>query len=382
MKRSYKFRLYPTKEQADSLNFLLEQGRLLYNAALQERRDAWQFQKVSINYYHQANQLKDIRQDDPDGLGKLNYSACQQFLRRLDKAFKSFFRRCKLGQKPGFPRFKGKGWFSSLAFCYGDGLRLENDRLYVQNVGHIRIFQHRPIPNDSIIKQVIIKQDRLNNWYVIFQIELPDVAVVPNGKPEVGVDMGLEFFASLSTGEQIDNPRWFRTSEEKLATTQRKRSRTKKGSKRNKQLRYLVAKQHQHIANQRRDFQHKLSHRLVSEFGFIAVEDLNIKGLCRSHVSKSMGDAAWAQFIAMLSYKAWSAGSEVVEVDPRHTSQICPECGCIAKKSLSDRVHDCPHCGYVVPRDVAASQVILARGKAGTLPPRKGLLPQQWVVES
>jgi len=382
MKRSYKFRLYPTKEQTDSLNFLLEQGRLLYNAALQERRDNWQFQKVSVNYYHQANQLKEIRQEDPDGLGKLNYSACQQILRRLDKAFSSFFRRIKTGQKAGYPRFKGIGWFSSLEFRYGDGLRLENGRLYIQNVGHIRIFQHRSIPDNGVIKQAIIKRDKLDNWYVTFQIELPDVAVVPNDEPEVGIDMGLEFFASLSTGEQIDNPRWFRASEEKLALTQHKRSRTKRGSKRNRQLRYSIAKQHRLIANQRRDFQHKLSHRLVNEFGFIAVEDLNVNGLCRSHVSKSMGDAAWAQFLSMLDYKAWSAGSQVVRVDPRYTSQICPECGCLVQKALSDRIHHCPHCGYAVPRDVAASQVILARGKARTVPPRKGHLLQQQVVGS
>jgi len=382
MKRSYKFRLYPTKEQTDNLNLLLEQGRLLYDAALQERRDNWQFQKVSVNYYHQANQLRDIRQEDPDGLGKLNYSACQQVLRRLDKAYKSFFRRVKAGQKAGYPRFKGIGWFSSLEFRYGDGLRLENDKLYIQNVGHVRIFQHRPIPDNGVIKQAVIKRDRLDNWYVIFQIELPDVAVGDNGKPEVGIDMGLEFFASLSTGEQIDNPRWLRTSEEKLAITQRKRSRTKPGSKRNKQLRLLFAKQHQHIANQRRDFQHKLSHRLVNEFSLIAVEDLNINGLCRSHVSKSMADAAWAQFIAMLDYKACNAGSRVAEVDPWRSSQICPECGCLVQKSLSDRIHRCPHCGYTVPRDVAAAQVILTRGRARTVPPRKGYLLQQQVVGS
>lgn len=372
MYRSYKFRLYPTKIQTDSLNFLLAQGRLLYNAALQERRDAWRYHKVFVNYYHQANQLKDIRQDDPDGVGKLNHSACQQVLRRLDKAFKSFFRRCKRGEKPGFPRFKGKGWFSSLQFVYKDGLRLKNDKLYIQNVGHIRIFQHRPLPEEASVKQAVVKRDRLDHWYIIFQVELPNAAVALNGKSPIGIDMGLEYFTTLSTGEQVDNPRWFRKAEEKLAVTQRKRSRTPKGSRRNRHLRQLITKQHQHIANQRRDFQHKLSHRLVNEFGLIAVEDLNIKGLCRSRVSKSMGDAAWSQFIAMIHYKASSAGCEVVMVDARQTSQCCPECGCIVQKSLSDRIHDCPQCGYVVPRDVAAAQVILNRGIARTERLRQG----------
>jgi len=334
---------------------------------------------VSIRYTDQANQLKEIRSFDPD-VAWCNYSSLQQTLRRLDKAFQAFFRRLKAGEKPGYPRFKGKGWFKSVCYVYGDGIKLREGRLYVQNVGLIRLFHHRPIPDGGGIKMATLKRDRVGNWYVIFQVELPEVEFVPNGKPEVGLDMGLEYFVSLSTGEQIENPRWFREAEEKLAVLQCQRSRCKRGSRRYRELTRQIAKRHQHIANRRREFQHKLSCRVVDEFGLIFREDLHVKGLCRSHVSKSMGDAGWAQFLMMLDYKAERAGSQVIGVDPNGTSQVCPMCGCLVPKSLSDREHICPHCGYIAPRDVASAQVILIRGRlalseaqgARTGPPRKG----------
>ena len=370
MIRSYRFRLYPNTQQRRALDRILEIHRQLYNAALQERSEAWKRCHISIGYTDQANQLKDIRQFDDDAAW-LNYSSTQQTLRRLDKAFEAFFRRVKNGEKAGYPRFKGKRWFKSVCYVYGDGIRLRNGRLYIQNIGEVRVFQHRPIPEDGQIKMGVLKRDRVGNWYVIFQIELPDVEFVPNGKPAVGVDMGLEYFASLSTGEQVENPRWFQEAEERLAGLQRQRSRCKRGSRRYRELTRQIAGLHQDVANRRRDFQHKLSHRLVSEFGLIAHEDLTVNGLCRSRVSKSMADAAWAQFLMMLDYKAASAGSQVIGVDPNGTSQLCPRCGCAVAKSLSDRWHICPHCGYVAPRDVASAQVILNRGRARTGPPRK-----------
>jgi putative transposase len=188
--------------------------------------------------------------------------------------------------------------------------------------------------------------------------------------------MGLIHFATLSTGEMIENSRWFRESEEELAQLQRKRARCKPGSRRHRELSRQIRRLHEHIANQRRDFQHKLSARLVREYGLIAVEDLNVKGLCRSHVSKSMGDAAWAQFLHMLAYKAGRAGTLVVGIDPNGTTQICSgtDCGRVVPKTLSERQHTCPHCGLTAPRDVNAALNILARGRARTEPPHKGFL--------
>ena len=373
MNRSYKFRLYPTPRQDEGFNRLLEIHRQVYNDALQERRDAWRQCDVSISYTDQANQLKEIRAFDPD-VAWCNYSSLQQTLRRLHKAFEAFFRRVKAGEKPGYPRFKGKGWFKSVCYVYGDGIKLKDGRLYVQNVGLVRLFQHRPIPDDGIIKMAVLKRDRLGNWYVVFQVELPDPDVSLRASPAVGLDMGLTHFATLSTGQQIENPRWFRQSEEKIALLQRKRARCKRGSKRYRELSRQLRRQHAKVAAQRRDFQHKLSTRLVREYGLISVEDLNISGLCRSHVAKSMGDAGWAQFLNMLEYKAVSAGTLVAGVDPNGTTQRCSGCGRVVPKTLSERQHACPHCGFTASRDVNAALNILSLARARTGPPRKGSL--------
>ena len=356
---SYKFRLYPNNEQRQAMNRILEIHRQLYNAALQERREAWQKCKISLYYSDQANQLKELRKFDEDAAW-LNYSSIQQTLRRLDKAFQAFFRRVKAGEKPGYPRFKGGGWFKSVCYVYGDGIRLKEGRLYIQNVGLVRLFQHRSIPDDAKIKMVVLKRDNLGNWYASFQLELPDHDVIG---PDIGIDMGLLSFATLSTGEHIDNPRWFRASEEKLAVLQCRRARCKRDSCKYRELTRLIRRLHEYIANQRRDFHHKVSTELVRRYRFIAVEDLNINGLCRSHVAKSMGDAGWGYFLAMLSYKAENAGKAVIKISPNYTSQACSGCGCIVQKSLSERLHICPHCDLMLDRDHNAALNILSRGQ-------------------
>ena len=373
---SYKFRLYPNSSQRLALEHILEIHRQVYNAALEERRHAWKRCGVSIRYVSQANQLKDIRSFDDDVVW-CNYSSLQQTLRRLDKAFQAFFRRVKAGETPGYPRFKGRGWFKSVCYVYDDGVRLKDGRVYIQNVGLVRLFQHRPIPDDGTIKMAILKRDRVGNWYVVFQVELPDVDIPLRDGPAVGIDMGLTHFATLSTGEMIENPRWFREAEGQLALLQRKRARHKRGSRRYRELSRQIRRLHEQVANKRRDFQHRLSARLVAEHALIAVEDLNVKGLCRSHVSKSIGDAAWAQFLSMMEYKAAKAGTLFVRINPNGTTQNCSVCGRHVPKTLSERQHTCPHCGFTAPRDVNAALNILDRGRARTEPPRKGFLVPQ-----
>lgn len=367
---SYSYRLYPNPVQRQLLDRILWVHRGLYNDALTERRLAWEKQRKSITYAHQANQLKTIRQFDED-VAWVNFSSVQQTLRRLDKTFQAFFRRIKAGEKPGYPRYKGRRWFNSVCYVYHDGLRLSGERLYIQRVGEVRMFQHRPLPEDGKPKMVVIKRDRCDNWYAVFQVELPDVEPLDMPLTTVGIDMGLMSFVALSNGEEIDNPRWFRAGEERLARLQKLRSRCKQRSNRYAELSRLIRKHHQQMANRRKDFHHKLSRELVTRFPLVFVEDLNIKGLAKSHVSKSMADAGWAQFLFYLHYKAASAGGASIEVAAYGTSQACPACGCVVEKSLGVRVHHCSHCGYVAPRDVAAAQVILKRGLARTEPGRK-----------
>ncbi|MCC6167926.1 MAG: transposase [Caldilineaceae bacterium] len=367
---SYKYRLYPTDTQRQLLERTLEIHRRLYNDALTERRLAWDRRRVAIRYMDQAAQLKAIRAFDEDAAWA-NYTSVQQTLRRLQKSFDGFFRRIKTDEKSGYPRYKGRGWFKSVTYVYGDGCRLVDGRLYVQRIGSVRLFQHRPLPDGATVKQVVLKRDGAANWYAVLQLEATDAEVMASASGSVGIDMGLEHFASLSNGEQIANPRWLRAAEPKLATLQRMRARTTRGSRRNRELKRQITRHHERTANRRRDFQHKTSRALVNRFDTLYVEALNVKGLARSHVSKSIADAGWSQFLAFLAYKAENAGGQVVEVDARGTSRLCPECGCRVEKSLAVRVHTCPHCGYVAPRDVAAAQVIAQRGSGRTDQRRK-----------
>ena len=368
MIRSYKYRLYPNKRQIEYLSRMLDAYRRLYNAALQERKEAWECRGVCIKYTHQANQLKKIRQDNPE-LARYSYSAAQQVLRRLDKAFKAFFRRVKNGEKPGYPRFKSQSRFKSVPFVFGDGATLKSQRLKIKGVGAIKVKWHRPIPGNATIKQVVVKRSNDGKWYAVFQIELPDPEPGLHPGSAVGIDLGLNSLIATSDGNIVESPRHFRRTEARLRRQQRRVSRRGKGSKRWRKAVQQIAKTHEKIANQRRDLHHKLSRWLVDNYSLIVFEDLNITGMAQSRFSKSILDAGWGQLIRFVSFKAEEAGSTVAVVDPHNTSQVCSRCGCLVKKNLSVRVHHCPHCGLVLDRDVNAARNILQRALT---PPGRG----------
>jgi putative transposase len=369
IKRSYQYRLYPNKAQTEALLRILEIHRQLYNAALQERREAWRKCRVSISYIDQANQIKELRTFDEDAAW-LNYTSIQQTLRRLDKAFCAFFRRSRMGEKPGYPRFKNRKRFRSVEYRFGDGAALRNGRLRVQNVGLVKIKLHRPIPPDAKIKAAVITRRGDGKWYATFQLKLPNPSPDPHSGMAVGIDLGVNpSLVALSNGETIDAPRFLRRSETRLAKAQRITSRRCKGSQRWHKGNRQVAQLHRHIANQRRDQAHKLSRRLTDTFSFIAVENLNITGMIKNHcLAKSISDAGWSQLLQFLAYKAESAGSQVVAVDPYNTSQVCSACGRLVPKDLSVRWHDCSHCGLSLDRDVNAARNILNKALARTGP--------------
>lgn len=356
---SYQYKLYPNKTQDPIMNAMLEVHRELYNAALAERREAWKKSKISISFFDQTNQIKDIRVLRPD-LERFGFGVAKNTLRRLDKAFSKFFRRIKLQKTPGYPRFKSRNQFRSVSFIYGNGASLADNKLKLKGVGRIKIKLHRPLPEGATIKAVVIKRDVDDHWYATFQIELPDPQPAQHDGPPVGVDLGVTTLAALSTGELIQAPRHFRKAQGKLRRQQRRSARRKKFSKRWRKAQHQVAKTHRRIARQRKDFAHKVSRRLVDEFSLIAVEDLNIGGMAKGMFAKSITDAGWSELLHNITYKAESAGSVVVKVDRRYTSQLCSGCGCIVKKSLSVRVHRC-ECGVVLNRDHNAALNILQR---------------------
>jgi putative transposase len=355
----YKFKIFPTKSQETKLVNTLDLCRELYNAALQERRDAWKMAKKSINFYDQQNQLPEIKEVRTD-LKNINAQVLQDVLRRADKTFQAFFKRVKIGVKAGFPRFKGRNRYDSFTYPQ-TGWSIKNNRFVLHNFGEFRINFHREVIGK--VKTCTIRRDGLN-WFVCFSVEYEFEQPAHIG-PVVGIDVGLENFANFSNGEQVANPRLFRKSEKHLAKVQRKASKLKHLPRYDRSkiiAKRSVTRAYRKVKNQRLDFAHKLSHKLSNTYSLIAVEDLNIKGLASGMLAKSVRDAGWSMFINMLSYKVENTGSKLIKVDPRYTSQTCPDCGNIRKKDLSERWHSCD-CGSSMHRDVAAAKVILARGQ-------------------
>ena len=357
MHKTFKYLLYPNRSQAHLLEGQLAEACRLYNGALQERRDAWRMRRVSLNYYTQANQLKEIR--SAGNLGLANYSACQDILRRVDKSCQGFFRRVKAGANPGFPRFKSARRFDSFTFpAYGDGCRLrDSGRLYIQEIGELKVKLHRPIKGK--VKTLSLKREA-DRWYACFSVECDRIPLPPSTEA-VGIDLGLTAFAVQHDGTQIPNLRPHRTAQATLRTSQRRVARRKRGGNgRRKAVRHLQ-KAHVHVRNQRANFQHQVSRSLVDRFGLICVENLNVKGLARGMLAKGVHDAGWTSFLDKLAYKAEEAGRLFVKVDPRGTSQRCP-CGHSVPKALEDRWHHCHGCGLSVSRDQASAMEILRLG--------------------
>ena len=356
MRLTYKYRIYPTAPQVAFLDNELRDAASLYNAALEERIGAWKVCRKSINYYDQASQLKAMR---ADGCLKLaNFSCCQDVLRRVDKTFKAFFARVKRGDKAGFPRYRSFRRYGSITFpSYGDGCRLlDTGKIRVQGAGHIKVNLHRPL--EGTVKTVTVKREA-GRWFACFSVER-GAKPLPVSLEQVGIDVGLTTFAVLSNGAEIENPRYYRSAEARLRRCQRKVARRKKGSNRRRKAVRLLQRAHIHVVNQRSGFQHKEARKIVNRFGVIAVEDLNVKGLAGGMLAKSVHDAGWSQFLNFLAYKAAYAGRELIQVDPRGTSQTCV-CEASVPKNLSDRWHHCVTCGLSAGRDHVSAQVILQR---------------------
>lgn len=356
MRKSFKYRLFTNKTQEAKLDGLFNSARFLYNCALEQRIVCYKQWRKFINYYDQANSLKEVRSFD-EGIAQLNFSASQNILRQLDKAFQAFFRRIKQGKKPGFPRFKGKDRFRSITFpTYGDGIKLKNSKLYIQNIGHIRIKLHRNL--EGVIKTVTIKRQN-ERFYASFSCNEVPQNILPTSTKEIGIDVGIKSFAVMSDGQMIDNPKYLKQSETKLKEIQSQYSK-----KRSKTLKRKLCRLHEKISNQRKDFQHKLSRKIVDKFGFVFIEKLQPKQMVKNNfkvLNKYINDAAWSQFFNFLSYKAENAGRKLVKVNPKNTTQACSKCGQIVKKDLSVRAHKCS-CGLEISRDLNAAYNIYRLG--------------------
>jgi putative transposase len=390
VRRAYKFRAYPTCPQEGRAVRLLADHCDLYNAALEERREAWRMRKAGISYCMQSAQLKDIRKADPGGQGRHSFTAQQQTLRRLDTAFKAFYARCKAaggGKKPGYPRFKPYQRFSQVMFVNRDGAKWEAASgrwayATFQAVGRVKVKQHRSVP--GLVKALQLKQEH-RRWYVIVVTDTEPEPLPPAGR-EVGVDVGIARFLTTSDGEVVGTPGFFVASADLIADLQRRKERATPGSGNRDRLRRALARQWRKVRNRRRDFHHKTARTLVSECDVIVLEELNIAGMTRrstpkpdphnpggylpnraaakAGLNRSILDAGWAQFITILAGKAEEAGRRVVFVNAAGTSITCYQCGRRCERPRQDTVA-CPVHGPM-DADVNGARNIFTRAGLGS----------------
>ncbi len=353
MLKTYKYRLYPTRKQAEKLDWTLETCRVLYNSYLTDRNRHY---KQTGKGLSRIDQQKILVQDKKNisYLTDIHSQVLQDVLFRVERAYKNFFRRLKeRNGKAGYPRFKNIGRHDSITYTQSGFKIIEPGKLALSKIGHIKLKLHRNI--NGAIKTCSIKKE-IDKWYVCFSAEYNPVRK-PVPDKQIGIDIGIKSVAVLSNGKRIDNPKYLVKSEEKLIKIQKRLSNKKKGSNSRRRTRISVARAHKKVSNQRKDFQHKESRKIVDNYGVVAVEDLQIKNMIKNHnLAKSINDAGWGQFLSFLTYKAEEAGCYVERVSPRNTSKTCSVCGYIHKEmTLSVRDWVCPVCNTVHDRDINAS---------------------------
>ncbi|WP_432870374.1 RNA-guided endonuclease InsQ/TnpB family protein [Microbispora rosea] len=386
VRRSFTFLLRPTAKQAAALAACLEDHRVLYNAALEHRRTAYRKAGVTVRYGDQSAELKHIRADDPEGQGRWSFSSQQATLRRLDKAFAAFFTRVREGRVPGFPRFKGRGWFDTVTWPKdGDGCRWDSQPEHpsvtfvrLQGIGHVRVHQHRPVRGR--VKTISIKREG-TRWYVILSCGYVPAEPLPQTGAAVGLDMGVASLVTTSDGNPLDNPRHLEASAGRLAAAQRALARRKRGSRRRRKAVARVAALHAKVRRQRLDYAHKQALTLVCDYDVIVHEDLQIANMTRSAsgtietpgrnvaqksgLNRSILDAGWGVFLRVLAYKAESAGRELIAVNPANTSRTCSRCGHCAKDNRRTQAEfACKACGHTAHADVNAAKNVLRAGLA------------------
>lgn len=360
MIRTFKYPLEPNRQQEAALERWLEKCRVLYNVALEQRREWYRMAGRSLGYYEQSKQLTELRQADPS-YAELPVEVSRSALRTIERAFQDFFRRVKQGETPGYPRFKGRDRFDS----FGVGrVPVEGRKVRIPKLGLVKFRKYRELGGEILDVRVIRKAGK---WTVAFSCELGDAPAKIPVCSVTGIDVGLSAFATLSNGEKVWNPRFFRASEELLARRQRVLARKKRGSRNRAEAKLLVQKAHEYVSNQRLDFVRKLATSLFERYDCVVYEDLNLKGLAKSRLAKAVQDASWGKFIAALTFKAECAGKLAVAVDPRGTSIRCSTCAHDVIKTIADRVHRCGNCGLVMDRDENAARNILALGRSAAV---------------
>ncbi len=359
--RVWRYRLYPTSSQVDALEAQLDFACDLYNAALEQRIAAYRQSGATVGLSGQQRELTALRRD-PDA-PEMNYAAQEMVLQRLNLAFGAFFRRLRQGESPGFPRFKPRQRFNTLSWRTATGgAAIVNDRLRIQGVGHIKVKWHRELPGE--VRQTRITR-RNGRWYVAFTVRMEQPEPLPATGEQVGVDLGVRVFASLSNGETIKGPRPGWQAAPAIRRAQRKVTRRQRGSNRRRKAVAELARRREREANRRLDAAHKAARSLVDRFDLIVVEDLKPPEMVKGGrwLAREISDQGWSQFLKCLEDKAESAGRRVVRVNPKNTSRRCFACGRVDPASRKGPLYLCTTCGHEDDADVNAAKNILHRAR-------------------
>jgi len=358
--RIFAYRLYPTRSQKRLLEQTIETCRRLYNDCLAERRDVYESTGRTVTKVEQLRHVKEVKAANSYARD-VHSHILQVAVADLDKSFRNFFRRVKTGEKPGYPRFKGRDRFDSFGLKeYGNGFRINGRRLKLSGIGRIAVRWHRELPSEPSTLRVVRKAD---GWYGCFACEVAQENLPTTGKM-TGLDVGVKSLITESDGTETENPKWYRDGQKNLRVLQRSVYRKKiDGSNRRKAVARLRL-HHLKVSRQRKDFLNKLAERLIRENDLIALEQLKISNIVKNrHLSKSILDAGWNYLIQRLTSKAEEAGRVVILVNPANTSRSCSACGHVFEGlKLSHRRVTCPECGLSLNRDHNAAINILSRG--------------------
>ncbi|NJL64276.1 MAG: IS200/IS605 family element transposase accessory protein TnpB [Methylacidiphilales bacterium] len=379
MRISYQYKIKPNKEQTEKINNTLEMLRYQYNYLLAQRFDWYEKNRCPIdrcplichlpeladkpNYYSQKAFLTQLKLDRP-WYKNIHSQVLQEVPKKVEVTFERWLKGDSNGKKSGRPRFKGVGQYKTFTFPQFKRHHFSNNRITLSKIGDVKVIVHRQIPDGFDIKTVSVTK-KADGYYVTLSLDDKTVPVI---KPDfdadniIGIDVGLIDFYVASDGSRIAAPKHLRKAERKLKSAQRKVSRRKKGSNRRRKAIQKLGKQHKKVADTRKDFHFKTAKSLLNKYDVVAVEKLNIKGLIKTRLAKSINDAGWGQFVSILSNKAENAGLKIIAVNPNGTSQECSSCGHKIKKSLSQRMHNCPVCHTSLCRDLNAAINIKARG--------------------
>ncbi len=379
MRTSYQYRLKPNKEQRDIIDSQIEKLRYQYNYQLAQRFDWYEQNRCSIdrcslvchlpelkdkpNRFSQQASLKQLKIDRP-WYKEIHSQVLQEVPKKVEIAIERWLKGDSKGKKSGRPRFKGVGQYKTFTYPQFKQHHFLGNKITLSKIGDVKVIVHRPIPDGFVIKTVSVTK-KANAYYINLSLDNKEI---PTIKPDfdadniVGIDVGLIDFYVASDNTRIAAPKYLRKAERKLKSAQRRVSRRKKGSNRRKKAIKRLGVRHKKVADTRKDFHFVTAKKLLSKYDVIAVEKLNVKGLARTRLAKSITDAGWSQFINILEFKAENAGLRVIAINPNGTSQECSCCGHKVKKPLSQRMHNCPVCHTSLCRDLNASINIRNRG--------------------